>query len=342
MKYSILGKSGLVVSRLSFGAMTFGKGEFHGFKFTVDQKGANEMIRKALDAGVNFFDTANSYANGQSEEILGRAIARHRQDVVVATKVGSRMSNSLINAGLSYQHILTAAEASLKRLGTDYLDLYYLHFVDRITPLEETLRALENLVQCGLVRYVGISNFPAWKAATALGIQRERDYSPFIAAQMYYSLLRRDLEQEFVPFAEYAGLGLTVWSPLAGGFLSGKYTKEDPTGGGGRLADFGFLPVNRELGYSVADRLREIAKAHHATVAQVSLAWLLAKTYVSSVIVGASKIQHLEENLEAANVNLTVEEENALDEMTTASLLYPHWMYARLADPVLHQALYGA
>jgi aryl-alcohol dehydrogenase-like predicted oxidoreductase len=341
MKYTTLGHSGLIVSRLSFGAMTFGTGEFHGFKFTVDQPGANAMISRALEAGVNFFDTADMYANGQSEEILGRALGQRRKDVVIATKVAARMSNALINAGISYHHIMAAAEASLKRLGTDYIDLYYLHFDDRITPLEEMLRALENLVHRGLVRYVGFSNFPVWRAAVAQGIQRERDYAPFIAAQMNYSLLARDIEQEFVPFAEHAGIGITVWSPLAGGFLSGKYTPEDPTGGGGRLANFSFLPVNRELGYKVVDKLREIATAHNASVAQVSLAWLLAKPCLSSVIIGASKMQHLEDNLGATNVNLSSEEIKALDDMTATPLLYPHWMYARPADPVVHEALHG-
>lgn len=341
MKYTTLGNTGLIVSRLTLGAMTFGTGEFYGFKFTVDQQAANDMVSRAIEAGVNFFDTADMYASGQSEEILGRALGQRRKDVVVATKVAGRMGEALINAGLSYQHIISAAEASLKRLGTDYIDLYQIHFYDRITPLEETVRALDHLVQRGLVRYVGFSNFPAWRAATALGIQRERNYAPFVSAQMYYSLLGRDLEQEFVSFVQYAGLGILVWSPLAGGFLSGKYTRENPTGGGGRLANFDFLPISKELGYKVVDKLHELARVHEATPAQVALAWLLAKPYVSSVIIGASKMPHLEDNLGAVKVTLTAEELAALDDMTAPALLYPNWMDARPADPVVHQALYG-
>lgn len=342
MKYSRLGNTGLIVSKIAFGAMTFGVGDFYGFKFTINtQKGADEMVGRSLDAGVNFFDTADMYSWGKSEEMLGRALGNRRKDVVVTTKAAARMSDTLINAGISYQHIIAAAEASLKRLGTDYIDLYLIHFDDLITPLEETLAALDNLVHRGLVRYIGYSNYPAWKAATALGIQRERNFARFVAAQMHYSLLGRDLEHEIVPFLQHAGLGLMVWSPLSGGFLTGKYTRDNPTGGGSRLATFNFPPVDKERGYEVVEILQEIAKARAATPAQAALAWLLSKPVVSSVIVGANNMAQLDENLGAANLELSAEELAKLDEITAPPSVYPSWMYERVGDPITYEALHG-
>jgi aryl-alcohol dehydrogenase-like predicted oxidoreductase len=339
MKYARFGESGLVVSRLTLGAMTFGSGETWGFRFTVDQKAADSIVGRAIDAGVNFFDTSDVYAFGKSEEILGRALGNRRKDVVVATKVGGRMSDALTDAGLGFRHILSAAEASLRRLNTDYIDLYQVHFDDRITPLEETLRALDNLQKRGLVRYTGFSNYPAWKAAEALGLQREHGYAPFVSAQVYYSLVGRDIEHEIAPFARHAGIGIMVWSPLAGGFLSGKYTREDPEGGGGRLAAFNFPPVDRELGYKVVDTLKKTADTHAATVAQTALAWVLSKPYVTSVILGVTGLKQLDENLQTVNVQLSVEELAGLDQAASPPLLYPGWMYARPADPAVEKAL---
>jgi aryl-alcohol dehydrogenase-like predicted oxidoreductase len=196
-------------------------------------------------------------------------------------------------------------------------------------------------VRRGLVRYVGFSNFPAWKAAEAVGLQRLRGYSPFVSAQVYYSLLGRDVEHEIIPFARNAGIGIMVWSPLAGGFLSGKYTREDPKGGGGRLATFDFPPVDRDLGYAVVDSLKTMAHTHGATAAAVALAWLLSKPAVASVIVGATNLRQLNENLEAVNVQLSAEELSKLDQTTSPPLLYPGWMYARPSDPAIEKALKG-
>jgi aryl-alcohol dehydrogenase-like predicted oxidoreductase len=234
---------------------------------------------------------------------------------------------------------LAAAEASLRRLETDYLDLLSIHKPDPFTPNEETARALENLVQRGLVRYVGYSNLSAWQSAKFLAIQNSRGYSPFIAAQMYYSLLGRDLEHEVVPFSNDAGVGIVVWSPLAGGFLSGRYTRQDPSGGKGRLARFDFPPINREKGYAVIDELQKIAERHNSTVAQVALAWLLAKSHVASILLGASQIRQLEDNLGALNVNLADDELATLDKITAPPAIYPNWFHAATLDEKTAEAL---
>jgi aryl-alcohol dehydrogenase-like predicted oxidoreductase len=339
MKYARLGNTGLVVSRLALGAMTFGSGEYWGFKFTIDQKAADQLVARVIDAGVNFFDTADMYARGQSEEILGRSLGSRRKDVVVATKVAGRLGDAIIDAGLSYLHIVNAVENSLRRLGTDYIDLYQVHYDDRITPLEETLRALDDLVRRGLVRYVGFSNYPAWKAAVALGIQRLHNYAPFVSAQVYYSLLGRDIERDIVPFVAHAGIGVMVWSPLAGGFLSGKYTRERPNGGGGRLSAFDFPPIDKELGYQVVELLRKTGETHGMTPAQVALAWLLTKPYVTSVITGVTSVRQLDENLGAVDVHLTTENINELDQLTSRPVYYPEWMYTRPSDPAIDKAL---
>lgn len=327
MQYAKLGRSGLTVSRLTFGAMTFGDADFHGFRSEVDQAGADAMVAAALDAGVNVFDTADMYATGQSEEILGRCLAKsgRRDRAVVATKVGNPMSDDVNDRGLSYRHVVQGCEASLRRLDTDWIDLYQLHTPDFSTPLEETLRALDDLVRAGKVRAVGWSNFPAWYAAEARRLQLEAGHLPFVSAQVYYSLLGRDVELEILPYLRHAGLGSFVWSPLAGGFLSGKYTREDPTGGGGRLARFSIPPVDRERGYDVVDRLRAVADGHGASVAQVALAWLLTRDGVTSVIVGASRLQQLERNLPAVDLRLAEDELAALDALTAPVGVYPNW-----------------
>jgi aryl-alcohol dehydrogenase-like predicted oxidoreductase len=330
VEYTKLGRSGLSVSRLTFGAMTFGVQDFHGFRTDLDQQAADAMIGAALDAGVNVMDTADMYAGGQSEEILGRALASsgRRDRVVVATKVASPMSDDPNDAGLSYRHVINGCEASLRRLGTDWIDLYQLHAADFTTPLDETLRALDDLVRRGLVRYVGWSNWPAWMAAEAQQLQRGGGLAPFVSAQVHYSLLSRDLESDILPYARHAGLGTLIWSPLAGGFLAGKYTREDPGGGGGRLASFTFPPIDRERGYDVVDRLKAIAGDLGATPAQVALAWLLGRDGVTSVIVGATRMEQLADNLAAAELRLGDAERAALDELTAPTLTYPHWMYA--------------
>jgi aryl-alcohol dehydrogenase-like predicted oxidoreductase len=296
-------------------------------------------VARVLDAGVNFFNTADVYTEGQAETILGQALGKRRKDAIVATKVGFRTGPALGDQGLSRHHILAAADASLKRLGTDYIDVYLVHRVDRNTPIEETLEALDTLVQSGKVRYIGYSNWPAWMSANARGIQERRGLARFQAAEMYYSLVGRDLEHEVVPFTQDAGIGIMVWSPLAGGFLTGKYTRENPAGDGGRLNGFDLLPYDREHGHAVVDHLRSVAQAHAATPAQVALAWVLSKPFVSSVLMGSSKMSQLEDNLAAAQVHLAAEEVAELDRLSAPPVQYPGWFINRVVDEQVKKAL---
>lgn len=340
MQYVTLGKTGLVVSRLAFGAMTFGTGQLvPGVTNHIDQDMADRMVNRVLEAGINLFDTADAYTQGESEIILGKALGNRRHQAIIATKVGFRTGEALTAAGLSYRHILASAEASVKRLGTDYIDLYQLHIPDPLTPLEETLRALENLVQRGLVRYIGFSNFPAWKAAKMLGIQERYGYAPFVSSQVYYSLLGRDLEHELVPFVQEAGLGILVWSPLAGGFLSGKYTRANPAPEDARLNNFKLPPINLEKGYEVVDLVTRIAQQHNASPAQVSLAWLLTKPFISSTIIGANKMHQLEDNLGTVQLQLSPQEVEELDKLTAPPSLYPGWMQPLGWDRQIQTAL---
>jgi aryl-alcohol dehydrogenase-like predicted oxidoreductase len=340
MQYARLGNSGLIVSRLAFGVMTFGHDQgAMGAVWKTGQEEANALVGRSLDVGINFFDTADGYAAGQSEVMLGKALGARRKDIVLSTKIGFRTGPAITQSGSSARHILHSAEACLKRLGTDYVDLLSIHRFDVYTPFEESARALENLVTRGLVRYVGFSNFSAWQAAKFVGIQRQHNYSPFIAAQMYYSLVGRDLEHEVVPFCQDAGVGIVVWSPLASGFLSGRYTRQEPAGGKGRLTGFDFLPIDKEKGYDLIDRMREIANAHHATVAQIALAWLLAKPHVSTILIGASKLAQLDDNLGAASVQLTLEELAQLDQLTAPTPVYPNWFQSFAIDAAAREAL---
>lgn len=327
MQYTQLGDSGLTVSRLALGTMTFGKYSFATFQASVDQAAADTMVGLALDAGITLFDTAEGYGGGQSEEILGAAL-RHagaRDRAVIATKVSTYDADpdDRDRQRNSYRHVVGNAEASLRRLGTDWIDLYQLHGPDFVTPWEETLRALDDLVSRGLVRYAGWSNHPAWHAARGQGIQDRRGYAPFISAQIYYSLIGRDAEHEIIPYCRAAGLGTLIWSPLASGFLTGKYTRENPAGQGGRRATFKIPPVDLERGYQAVDTMRDIARRHDAPVAHVAYAWLLAKPGVSSVIVGATSPEQLTGNVAAADLSLTAEEVAALDAVDPPARLYP-------------------
>lgn len=340
MQYNKLGNSGLIVSRLAFGVMTFGHDEGRmGAVWKTGQEDANVLVGRSLDAGINFFDTADSYAGGASEVMLGKALGARRKDVVLSTKIGFRTGPVMTQAGASYRHLLNSAEQCLRRLNTDYIDVLSIHRLDPYTPFEETARALENLIARGLVRYVGFSNFTAWQAAKFLGIQQRRGYSPLIAAQMYYSLVGRDLEHEVVPFCQDAGIGIVVWSPLASGFLSGRYTRKDPSGGKGRIATFDILPIDKEKGYDLIEKMREMANLHQATVAQIALAWLLSKPYVSTILLGASKVAQLDDNLGAAHIQLTAEQLAALDALTAPTVLYPNWFQSALPDAVVRDAI---
>jgi aryl-alcohol dehydrogenase-like predicted oxidoreductase len=343
MQYATLGRTGLIVSRMALGTMTFGASRSFGLRFNVDQKGADLLVARAMDAGVNFFDTADMYATGQAEEILGHALGKRRKEVVISTKVAARMGYALVRAGLSYRRIIEAAEESTKRLKTDYIDLYFAHIDDRLTPFEETARAFDHLVRRGMVRYVGFSNYPAWKAALATGILHEHDYAPFASAQMHYCLTNRDIEHEMIPFLEQTGIGLMVWSPLSSGFLSGKYTRRDPTGGGGRRGrgSFNFPPIDLDASYDLMERIRAVADGQGVTPAQLSLAWLLSKAVVTSAILGVTKPEQLDENLKAADLAISGQGLEALNELTAPSPLYPNWMYAGPFDPKGYEALFG-
>ena len=341
MQYARLGNTGLVVSRLAFGAMTFGTGQglFAAVSKVDASDLADQMIGKTLDAGINHFNTADGYTGGQSEEMLGKALGAKRKDVVISTKVGFRTAPPILHQGLSRQHVLASCENSLRRLGTDYIDIYLVHRVDLNTPVEETVDALDALVRQGKVRYVGFSNWPAWMAAKAVGIQEKNSLARFRAAELYYSLVGRDFEHELGPFVEDAGIGVLVWSPLAGGFLSGKYTRENPQGDGGRLTGVDFLPYDKAKGHDVVDLLRAIAKEHSASPAQVALAWLLTKKAVSSVLIGANKMTQLEDNLAAGDLQLTPEELTKLNDVSSPGLIYPNWFTARVQDPLVTPAL---
>jgi len=333
MRYNNFGNTGLFVSELCLGTMTFGGGEGMWTAIAdVDQQGATSLVKAALDAGVNFIDTANVYSNGLSEQMTGRALADlgvKRSDVIVATKALGPMGEGVNDRGASRAHLLHQIDASLERLGLDHVDLYQIHGWDPATPVEETLRALERIVASGRARYVGVSNWAAWQIMKALGLSERLGLERFVSLQAYYSLAGRDIEREIAPLLQSEGLGLMVWSPLAGGFLSGKYTRDGEANG--RRASFDFPPVDTDKAYGVIDVMREIAQARGCTVAQVALAWLLAKPSVSTVIVGAKRLDQLSDNLGAAEVRLSPEDIERLDSASALAPEYPGWMIERQA-----------
>ena len=340
MKYTLLGNTGLIVSRLAFGAMTFSAGNKDiGSVYKVGGKLADELVGRALDAGVNFFDSADAYAKGESETLLGAALKPHRERVVIASKVGFRSGAPLTQSGLSRRHILWSIDQSLERLGTDWIDVYIAHREDPFTPLDETLDALDAVVRAGKVRYLGFSNWSAWSVSAALEIQKARGLAPFTHGQMHYSLLGRDIERDVIPMMRRYGLGLTVWSPLASGFLSGKYTRETLSSPDNRYSGFDILPFDKEQGFKLVEQMRNIAAAHEGTVSQVAIAWLLARAAVSSVLLGATKLDQLEDNLAAADLTLTDAEIARLDAATPLQPVYPNWFINNLADQPATQAL---
>lgn len=333
MKYALLGNTGLIVSRLAFGAMTFTAGNKDlATIYKVDASLADELVGRARDAGINFFDTADGYAGGQSEVLLGKALKTYRNDIVLATKVGFRSGTPLTQSGLSRRHILYSVDESLKRLGTDWIDVYIAHREDPLTPIEETLEALDAIVRAGKVRYLGFSNWSSWKVAAAVEIQRARDLSSFTHGQMHYSLLGRDVERDVIPMMQRYGLGLTVWSPLASGFLSGKYDRAALSNPDNRYSGFDIFPFDKEHGFKLVDLMRPIAQRHGASVAQVAIAWLLSKDAVTSVLIGATKLHQLEDNLGAADLTLTKEELAELDAATPLDPVYPFWFNENLRD----------
>jgi aryl-alcohol dehydrogenase-like predicted oxidoreductase len=331
MRYNPLGQTGLLVSELCLGTMTFGGSEgLYGQIGRLQQQEADDLVRKALESGINFIDTANVYAEGRSEEITGQALRNlgiPREDVVVATKVFGRIGQGPNATGASRAHVIAQCKASLKRLQLDHVDLYQIHGFDRATPIEETLEALDILVRHGHVRYVGVSNWAAWHVAKALGIAERKNLAPIRSLQSYYTLAGRDLEREIVPMLTSEKVALMVWSPLAGGLLSGKYGRD--LEGEGRRATFDFPPVNRDRAFDVIDAMRPIAQAHGCSVAQIALAWLLHQPVVTSVIIGAKRVDQLDDNIGAVDVRLTADDLQVLDAVSALPKEYPGWMLER-------------
>jgi len=332
MQYKTLGDTGLLVSTLCLGTMTFGGGEgFWKVVGSLDQAAVDELIKASVEAGINFIDTADIYSEGLSEKLLGQAwknLGLARKDVVVATKVFGRVGAGPNDVGASRGHIMDAVEASLRRLQTDYIDLYQIHGNDSVTPLEETLRALDALVTQGKVRYIGCSNWQAWKISKALTISGFRNLARFDTLQAYYSIAGRDLEREIVPLLESEKTGLLVWSPLAGGLLSGKFSRENQKPEGSRRSEFDFPLVDKERTWKILDVMTPLAKAHDCSPARIALAWLLSKPVVTSVIIGAKRLDQLQDNLAAVDLKLTIDEIKQLDEVSALPPEYPGLMLA--------------
>ncbi len=339
MRTKTLGRTGLLVSELCLGTMTFGGKGFWTAIGQLDQSVADgivaRIVARALDAGINFIDTADVYSEGLSEEITGRAIVnsgRNRSDVVLATKALGAVGPGPNDRGASRGHIMDAVKASLKRLGTDYIDLYQIHGFDPLTPVEETVRALDDLVRQGHVRYVGVSNWAAWQIMKAVGIADAKGWARVASLQAYYTIAGRDLEREIAPLLQAEGVGLMVWSPLAGGLLSGKYQRDGSGPEGSRRANFDFPPVNRDRAFDAVDAMRAIAEAKGVSVAQIALAYLLKKPFVTSVIIGAKSADQLADNLGAVAVDLTAEDMARLDAVSALPAEYPGWMLERQSE----------
>jgi aryl-alcohol dehydrogenase-like predicted oxidoreductase len=340
MEYRQLGRSGLRVSQITLGTMGFGGSGWAAAVGQIDVDGARRQIALARDAGVNLFDTADVYSGGTSEEILGQALGSDREDVLIATKVRMPMGDGPNDAGLSRHHIIRGAEASLRRLGTDYIDLYQVHEWDGHTPLEETLHALDHLVQSGKVRYIGCSNYAAWQVMKALWTSEREGVSKFVSQQVYYSLQARDIEYEIVPLAIDQGLGILVWSPIAGGLLSGKYRRGVEAPAGSRhLTEWSEPPVHDEDKlYDTIEELVAIGADHGVSAAQVALAYTLAKPGITSVVVGARTEEQLADNLASADLDLSSDELDRLDRVSAQPLLYPHWHHANTSSDRLSPA----
>ncbi len=329
MEYKTLGNTGLLISRLSLGTMTFAGQGFYKAIGTVAQTDADTLVKTAFDAGINLFDTADVYSAGESEKTLGQAIKNlnlTRKDILIATKAYSRVGQGVNDMGASRGHIMDAVEASLKRLQTDHIDLYQIHANDDVTPLEETLRGLDDLVRQGKVRYIGVSNWQAWKIAMSFGISRQHNYSRFATVQAYYSIAGRDLEREIAPLLQAEETGLLVWRPLAGGLLSGKFNRENQKPEGSRRSEFDFPIVDKERAWDVIDAMTPIAKAHNSSIARIALAWLLTKPFVTWIILGAKRLDQLQDNLSVLGIKLSQEEIKTLEDVSALPPEYPGWM----------------
>jgi aryl-alcohol dehydrogenase-like predicted oxidoreductase len=331
MKYNLFGNTGLKVSELCLGAMTFGGRGMWTAIGTLPQDQANELVKMSIEGGINFIDTANIYSEGLSEQMTGNAIRElglKRDDLVIATKVRGKMGEGPNDSGLSRKHILQQADESLTRLQMDYIDLYQIHGFDALTPLEETLEALDALVKSGKVRYVGCSNLAAWQIMKALGISAREHLSKFVSLQAYYTIAGRDLERELVPMLFDQKMGLMVWSPLAGGLLSGKYSRDQETKEGRRVS-FDFPPIDKEKAFDIVEVMQQVADQKAVSVAQIALAWLLHQPVVTTIIIGATKQHQLTDNLAAVQVKLSADELKKLDAVSAIAAEYPGWMLER-------------
>jgi aryl-alcohol dehydrogenase-like predicted oxidoreductase len=332
MKYNLLGNTGILVSELCLGAMTFGGKGFWKAIGELPQEEVDQLVKTAIDHGINFIDTANVYSEGVSEIMTGKALKNlgiGRQQVFVATKVRGRMGPGANQVGLTRGHIMDSVNDSLERLGMSHIDLLYIHGVDPVTPLEETMRGLEEVVRAGKVRYLGISNHPAWMVVKANAHAEKMGWTKFVALQNYYSVAGRDIEREIVPMAQSEGMAIMPWSPLAGGFLSGKFTRDTQKAGNSRRDEFDFPPINKEKAFDLVDAMAGIAAKYQVTVARVALAWMLRKPAVTSIIIGAKRKEQLLDNIGATQLQLTEEEMNKLDQMSALSPEYPGWMVER-------------
>ena len=328
MKYKQIGNSGLITSNLTLGTMIFGEKSNR----STPKKEALKIIDQYLEAGGNHLDTADVYAGGRSEKIVGKALKKRRSEVIVSTKTRFKTQNHINGEGLSRLHMVEGVHSSLKRLQTEYIDLLYVHCFDPITPLEETIRALEDLIRSGKVRYIGISNFKAWQLMKAQGLTRQLNTNCFVAAQYQYSLVKRDMEYEFFDLLESEGLGLLPWGPLGGGFLTGKYSRSKEELTSGRIAttseetEESWERRNTEQNWRIVEKLQELSKKYNATPSQISVAWILSKSVVSSVIVGVRTMEQLDDNLKAKDLRLSIEDVAELDRLSTLPELYPYRM----------------
>lgn len=332
MKYIFLGNTGLVVSELCFGTMTFGgKGIWEAIG-KIQQQEVNDLMKVVVDSGINFIDTANVYSYGESEKLLGQSIkdlGLNRKELVIATKVRGRMSEGFNNVGLSRFHIFQSVDESLQRLQLDHIDVLYVHGVDPKTPVEEIVRTLNDMVLTGKVRYVAVCNWPAWMVMKAIGIAEKHGWNKFAGMQYFYALSGRDIEREIVPLALDQNLAIMPWSPLAGGFLSGKYTRNTEKAGDSRRDTFDFPPINKEKTYDIIDVLVEVAEQHKASVAEIALAWVRLQKGITSTIIGAKNVDQLNANIKSTEIQLSADDLKKIDDVSALPREYPGWMVER-------------
>jgi aryl-alcohol dehydrogenase-like predicted oxidoreductase len=332
MKYNFLGNTGLVVSELCFGTMTFGGKGYWEAIGTIQQQGVNDLMKVVVDTGINFIDTANVYSFGESEKLLGQSIKDlgiSRNELVIATKVRGRMGEGANDMGLSRYHIFQSVDDSLKRLQLDHIDILYLHGIDPKTSVEETVRALNDIVLTGKVRYIAICNWPAWMVMKAIAITEKHGWNKFMGLQYFYSLAARDIERELLPLAADQNIGVMPWSPLAGGFLGGKYGRNAEKAEGSRRDTFDFPPINKEKTYDIIDVITEVGKQHNVSAAEVALAWVRQQKGVTSTIIGAKNVDQLNANIKSTELLLTADDLKKLDEVSALPREYPAWMVER-------------